>query len=126
MDLLKDNGTPKIATLPIQLWDLDQIKIDYEASKEKFYIENKEFDESRNLVADRKVNVKKWKERFPNGVTDWARSGHVATLSAKGEQMLVDKLNEIIEAVNNIGARMDALEREMPQIRTTMDNLKNH
>ena len=126
MDILNGGNKIKIATLEVQLWEPDEIKENYEKAYEKFLRENKEFDSKRDLIVDRTLNNKKWKERYPDGWTDWARSGNVATLSAKGEQMVIDRINEAIVAINALADRFDALDRELPQIRAEMDNLKNH
>lgn len=46
------------------------------------------------------VGEAKWNEMYPDGYSTWA--GRQRSLTAYGEQTLVDKVNELVEAVNKL------------------------
>ena len=46
----------------------------------------------------RQYDTSSWNKRYPQGFPDWA--GNRLALNARGEQQLVDKINEIIDYLN--------------------------
>lgn len=75
---------------------------EYEAARAKFIAEYKEyqfsfFSSSYKQRPD--VGEAKWNAYYPQGYSTWAgQNGH--HLTGYGQQKVIDKINEIIEALN--------------------------
>lgn len=45
------------------------------------------------------VGTAKWEEKYPDGYKDWAN--HQNTLTATGKQLIINKVNELVDIMNN-------------------------
>ena len=73
-----------IKKLDIDLMDVTEE--DYESARREY---------SRDYPT---LGDESWNNRYPKGFLDWA--GNRTSLNARGEQQLVDKINEIIDHLN--------------------------
>ena len=94
----------KITKLNIDLFD-GILKSDYKKQRNKFIANYTEYNRggffsSGHYEYKPDVAKSKWNNMYPNGFTDWAKDKK--SLNAYGEQMVIDKLNKVIEVVNKL------------------------
>mgnify|MGYP007082036607 CR=1 FL=1 len=82
---------------------LSKTESDYLTARNRFIANYEEFVaggflESSRYVKNPQIGEAKWNLIYPNGFNDWINLQE--TLSATGEQNVIDKINEIIDKLN--------------------------
>ena len=60
-------------------------------------VTEEDYDAARNEYT-RQYGESSWNDKYPKGFSDWA--GNRTALNARGEQILIDKINEIVDQLN--------------------------
>lgn len=116
----------KIEPLNYIIFDEEEMGRKYEESKAKFIAE---YDEPREIPSTLKwvpsgifssgywtgegaktvyekrpdLGLAEWNKKYPNGLESWS-SSHANTLTGYGQQLLVNKVDEIIKYINSCEA----------------------
>lgn len=98
----RKRGKPSLKKLSIKL--IPQTKADYEKARNKHIAGYTEYETGGFFgfghdVSRPDVATAKWNQWYPNGYDDWV-STHGEHLSPHGEQMLIDKINEIVDVLH--------------------------
>jgi hypothetical protein len=81
-----------IDPLDINLFDRPEDKVQFKEAHAQFVRQKVEEGDTLQNAEDQ------WTLRFPNGLHDYVN--HTRKLTAEGEQMLIDKINELVDIVN--------------------------
>lgn len=88
--------------ITIDLFEKDKVSKEiYEAKRAKYISEYRELNTglfNYGYTNRPDVGEAKWNEMYPRGYDEWA--GDQRHLNAYGEQILIDKINEIVDYIN--------------------------
>lgn len=86
-------GKKKIETLDIDLFDKPDSE--YNKARANWIAEQLRYE----MYKKRDMAEAAWDAKYPQGKRDWINDN--IRLTATGEQVLIDKINELVEAYNN-------------------------